>query len=95
MPPKPTGDGGKTDENPVRQMSNKTGTIFLLSAIILRSGHAGERPDELRAHWTEQNRAAVRRATELLSEIWETERFDLSTLSVAVRSIRSLVASSI
>ncbi len=66
-----------------------------LSAIILRSGHAGERPDELRAHWTEQNRAAVRRATELLSEIWETERFDLSTLSVAVRSIRSLVASSI
>ncbi len=29
------GDGGKTDENPVRQMSNKTGTIFLLSAIVL------------------------------------------------------------
>ena len=29
------GDDGKTDENPVRQMSNKTGTIFLLSAIVL------------------------------------------------------------
>ncbi len=65
-----------------------------LCATILRSGHAGERPDELRAHWTEQNRAAVRQATELLSEIWETERFDLPTLSVAVRSIRSLVTSS-
>ncbi|KUP95511.1 NAD-glutamate dehydrogenase [Thermobifida cellulosilytica] len=65
-----------------------------LSAIILRSGHTGEGPDELRAHWTEKNRAAVRRATELLSEIWETERFDLPTLSVAVRSIRSLVDSS-
>ncbi|MEY9215374.1 NAD-glutamate dehydrogenase [Thermobifida halotolerans] len=65
-----------------------------LCAIILRSGHPGERPDELRAHWTEQNRNAVRRAAELLSEIWETERFDLPTLSVAVRSIRSLVDSS-
>ncbi|TDQ51980.1 NAD-glutamate dehydrogenase [Actinorugispora endophytica] len=65
-----------------------------MSSIILRSGHSGESPDELRAHWTEQNRGAVGRAAEILSEIWEAERFDLATLSVAVRSIRSLVASS-
>ncbi|GLU49696.1 NAD-glutamate dehydrogenase [Nocardiopsis ansamitocini] len=65
-----------------------------MSSTILRSGHSGETPDELRAHWTEQNRSSVKRAGEILSEIWEAERFDLSTLSVAVRSIRSLVAAS-
>ncbi|GAA3759704.1 glutamate dehydrogenase [Spinactinospora alkalitolerans] len=64
-----------------------------LARNVLMSGHSGEGPDELRAHWTEQNETAVRRAGQTLSEIWETERFDLATLSVALRSVRSLVTS--
>ncbi|PSK97142.1 glutamate dehydrogenase (NAD) [Murinocardiopsis flavida] len=62
-----------------------------LSGDILLSGSSGETPDELRAHWTDQNERAVERSGQTMSEIWETERFDLATLSVAVRSIRSLV----
>ncbi|GAA3739455.1 NAD-glutamate dehydrogenase [Salinactinospora qingdaonensis] len=63
-----------------------------LTRDVLLSGAAGESPDVLRAQWTEQNEDAVRRAGQTLSEIWESERFDLATLSVALRSIRSLVA---
>ncbi|WP_067963483.1 NAD-glutamate dehydrogenase [Nocardiopsis trehalosi] len=62
-----------------------------LTANVLESGDSGETPDELRSHWSERNTVAVRRAGQTLSEIWETERFDLATLSVALRSIRSLV----
>ncbi|TQN32747.1 glutamate dehydrogenase (NAD) [Haloactinospora alba] len=64
-----------------------------LTANVLLSGDAGEAPDRLRSHWFERNRDAVDRAVQTLSEIWETERFDLATLSVALRSVRSLVAS--
>ncbi|SKA03499.1 glutamate dehydrogenase (NAD) [Marinactinospora thermotolerans DSM 45154] len=63
-----------------------------LARDVLASGSSGETPDELRAHWTAQNETAVRRAGQTLSEIWESERFDLSTLSVALRSVRALVA---
>jgi glutamate dehydrogenase len=34
----------------------------------------------------------VARARQTLSEIWESETFDLATLSVALRAIRTLVA---
>jgi hypothetical protein len=37
----------------------------------------------------------VQRTTRILTEIWETERSSLATLSVAVRAVRSLVASGI
>ncbi|RCV55916.1 NAD-glutamate dehydrogenase [Marinitenerispora sediminis] len=65
-----------------------------LARNVLVSGRPGEGPGELRAHWIEQNESAVRRARQTLSEIWESERFDLATLSVALRAIRSLVTSS-
>jgi glutamate dehydrogenase len=36
----------------------------------------------------------VRRAAQTLTEIWETDRFTVATLSVAVRAVRTLVAAS-
>jgi glutamate dehydrogenase len=49
-------------------------------------------PEERLADWVNRNGPAVRSAAQTLSEIWETERFTLATLSVAVRAIRTLVA---
>ncbi|WP_159940632.1 MULTISPECIES: NAD-glutamate dehydrogenase [unclassified Nocardiopsis] len=61
-----------------------------LTARVLESGRA-EAPEELIAAWLEQNQDRVQRAGITLSEIQENERFDLATLSVALRSFRSLV----
>ena len=36
----------------------------------------------------------ARGPTQTLTEIWETDRFTMATLSVAVRAIRTLVAAS-
>ncbi|RNL81663.1 NAD-glutamate dehydrogenase [Halostreptopolyspora alba] len=63
-----------------------------LTRDVLLSGDANEPAEDLRTHWTEQNRVAVERSGQTMSEIWETERFDLATLSVALRSIRSLLS---
>ncbi|SRR6266536_795693 len=51
-------------------------------------------PEERLAIWVERNAAAVARARQTLTEIWESERFTVATLSVALRAIRTLVASS-
>ncbi len=51
-------------------------------------------PEERLAEWVSRNASAVRRATQTLTEIWETDRFTLATLSVAVRAYRTLVATS-
>ncbi len=51
-------------------------------------------PDERLAAWASSNEAAVAMATQLLGEIWESERFTFTTLSVALRAIRTLVATS-
>ncbi|MGD0373870.1 MAG: NAD-glutamate dehydrogenase [Streptosporangiaceae bacterium] len=51
-------------------------------------------PEERLAAWTERNDSAVRRATQTLTEIWESDAFTVATLSVAVRAIRTLVATS-
>ncbi|MEU3019607.1 NAD-glutamate dehydrogenase [Nocardiopsis sp. NPDC007018] len=61
-----------------------------LTSRVLEAGGEGSN-DELISAWTGQNEAAVQRAGITLSEIQENERFDLATLSVALRSIRSLV----
>ena len=50
-------------------------------------------PEERIADWVRRNEPAAQRATQTLTEIWETERSSLATLSVAVRAIRALVAS--
>jgi glutamate dehydrogenase len=51
-------------------------------------------PDERLAEWVRRNESTVRRATQTFREIWETDRFTVATLSVAVRAIRTLVAAS-
>ncbi|CAM3831220.1 NAD-glutamate dehydrogenase [Nocardiopsis rhodophaea] len=64
-----------------------------LTGRVLESGQPGEPVDAMREKWMEQNKATLERAGQTLSDIWETERFDLATLSVALRSIRSLASS--
>ncbi|HLH57686.1 MAG TPA: NAD-glutamate dehydrogenase domain-containing protein, partial [Streptosporangiaceae bacterium] len=51
-------------------------------------------PEERLATWAERNASALDRATSTLGEIWESERFTFTTLSVALRAVRALVASS-
>ncbi|WP_113703741.1 NAD-glutamate dehydrogenase [Nonomuraea lactucae] len=65
-----------------------------LTRDVLVSGAPGVSPEERLARWSEANSAAVGRARQTLSEIWESDNFDLATLSVALRAIRTLVASS-
>ncbi|HEY3034665.1 MAG TPA: NAD-glutamate dehydrogenase domain-containing protein, partial [Streptosporangiaceae bacterium] len=51
-------------------------------------------PEQRLAEWVNRNESAVQRAAQTLTEIWETDRFTVATLSVAVRAIRTLVAAS-
>ncbi len=51
-------------------------------------------PEERLAAWVSRNEAAVAMAAQTLGEIWESERFTFTTLSVALRAIRTLVATS-
>ena len=51
-------------------------------------------PEERLAAWAKRNESAVQRATQTLTEIWESDAFTVATLSVAVRAIRTLVAAS-
>ncbi len=51
-------------------------------------------PEERLVAWAARNEAAVAMATQTLGEIWESERFTFTTLSVALRAIRTLVAAS-
>ncbi len=54
----------------------------------------GGLPEERLASWVARNEAAVGRAAQTLVEIWESDAFTVSTLSVAVRAIRTLVSTS-
>jgi glutamate dehydrogenase len=59
------------------------------------AGAAGSlSPEERLAAWVARNSAAVAMAEGTLGEIWETDRFTFTTLSVALRAIRTLVAAS-
>jgi glutamate dehydrogenase len=51
-------------------------------------------PEERLAAWVSRNEAARAMAAQTLGEIWESERFTFTTLSVALRAIRTLVAAS-
>ena len=51
-------------------------------------------PEQRLAAWVARNESAVARAAQTLVEIWESDAFTVATLSVAVRAIRTLVASS-
>ena len=55
------------------------------------AGTAGSAADRVAA-WEAANSAEVSRAAATLAEIWESNRFTFTTLSVAVRVIRTLVS---
>ncbi|GAA3525633.1 NAD-glutamate dehydrogenase [Nonomuraea rosea] len=65
-----------------------------LTRDVLAHSTPGLPPEERLARWSEGNSAAVSRARQTLSEIWESDHFDLATLSVALRAIRTLVSAS-
>ncbi|MFC4531643.1 NAD-glutamate dehydrogenase [Sphaerisporangium dianthi] len=65
-----------------------------LTRDVLVHSEPGLSPEERLGRWSEVNSAAVARARQTLSEIWESDHFDLATLSVALRAIRTLVATS-
>jgi glutamate dehydrogenase len=64
----------------------------LARTVLLVTG--GGPPEERLLRWAERNEAAVARATQTLTEIWESDRFTMATLSVALRAIRALVQGS-
>ena len=67
----------------------------LTGDVLAASGSEGSRSPEARlAAWTSRNEAAVGMAAHTLGEIWESERFTFTTLSVALRAVRTLVAAS-
>jgi len=51
-------------------------------------------PEQRLAAWVQRNDSAVRRASQTLTEIWESNAFTVATLSVAVRAVRTLVTTS-
>ncbi|TDD79475.1 NAD-glutamate dehydrogenase [Actinomadura rubrisoli] len=65
-----------------------------LTRDVLVTSEPGGRPEERMVGWAEKNQTAVKRARQTLSEIWESDSFDLATLSVALGSIRTLVTAS-
>jgi glutamate dehydrogenase len=61
-----------------------------LTRDVLAVGGHGTAADQVTA-WESRNAVAVSRAATTFSEIWESERFNFTTLSVACRVIRTLV----
>ncbi|MGO9140524.1 MAG: NAD-glutamate dehydrogenase [Streptosporangiaceae bacterium] len=64
-----------------------------LSRDVLKVTDSGS-PEQRLAAWVQRNDSAVRRATQTLTEIWESDAFTIATLSVAVRAVRTLVTTS-
>ena len=68
---------------------------LLTQDVLGVSGPEVPRSPEARlAAWASRNDAAVAMAAQTLGEIWESERFTFTTLSVALRAVRTLVAAS-
>ncbi|MGP4026590.1 NAD-glutamate dehydrogenase [Actinomadura sp. 3N407] len=65
-----------------------------LTQDVLVTSEPGLNPEERLVHWADKNKPAVQRAQQTLSEIWESDSFDLATLSVALGAIRTLVTAS-
>jgi glutamate dehydrogenase len=65
-----------------------------LTEDVLRASGPARSPEERLAAWASHNEAAMGMAAQTLGEIWESERFTFTTLSVALRAVRTLVASS-
>ncbi len=67
-------------------------TRDVLSGVQAAGDSPGDAASQL-ATWEERNSAAIGRAAATLSEIWESDRFTFTTMSVASRVIRMLVTS--
>ena len=67
------------------------GAHAALTRDVLAAGGDGEAAERVAA-WEARNEAVVSRAAATLAEIWESERFAFTTLAVATRVIRTLVA---
>jgi glutamate dehydrogenase len=65
-----------------------------LTRDVMITSEPGTQPEHRLIHWSDKNRTAVSRAQQTLSEIWESDSFDLATLSVALGAIRTLVTAS-
>ncbi|MFC4910417.1 NAD-glutamate dehydrogenase [Actinomadura gamaensis] len=70
------------------------GAHAALTRDVLVTSASGTQPEERLAAWAEKNRTAVTRAQQTLTEIWESDSFDLATLSVALGAIRTLANAS-
>jgi glutamate dehydrogenase len=68
------------------------GALAGLTANVLASTPAGGSPEERITDWENANAEGLGRARTTLHEIATSESFDLATLSVALRVIRTLVA---
>jgi glutamate dehydrogenase len=66
----------------------------LTQDVLGVSGPSVRNPEERLAAWAARNEAAASMATQTLGEIWESERFTFTTLSVALRAVRTLAAAS-
>jgi glutamate dehydrogenase len=67
-------------------------TRDVLAAVQVGVDGTGDAAGRLAA-WEDQNSAAIGRAAATLSEIWESDRFTFTTMSVASRVIRTLATS--
>jgi glutamate dehydrogenase len=66
------------------------GAHAALTRDVLAVGGYGTAAERV-GKWVSRNESAVSRTAATLDEIWESERFNLTTLSVACRVIRALV----
>ncbi|UED86032.1 NAD-glutamate dehydrogenase [Streptomyces profundus] len=65
----------------------------LIAADVLAEGGAESEPEERFAAWAERSAAILGRARATLHEIQSSESFDLANLSVAMRTMRTLLRS--
>jgi glutamate dehydrogenase len=62
-----------------------------LTADILAAGNGTSTPEQRFVTWQEKNAAILGRARTTLDEIQGSETFDLANLSVAMRTMRTLL----
>ncbi|WP_049571636.1 NAD-glutamate dehydrogenase [Streptomyces sp. SBT349] len=65
----------------------------LVTADVLAAGDADSAPEARFAAWAQRNAAILHRARGTLGEIQSSESFDLANLSVAMRTMRTLLRS--
>jgi glutamate dehydrogenase len=64
-----------------------------LTADVLAAGNGSSTPEQRFKAWEEKNAALLGRARTTLDEIQSSDAFDLANLSVAMRTMRTLLRS--